>query len=314
MKLVIHPGWYKTGTSAVQSFFSSNYEQLIERKILYPKSGRFIDNAHHGLALSYQERTGITPDIKTSEEILSSISKEILDSKTEIVIVSSELSPVYLAHKSFCRFVKAHNFSVSLLFTIRPQRDILISLYKEIFKSAQNNFTGSMADVFADNCKHLSFLKTINEWRRYVSKDHIHIFRYSEQIINDFKAYFDIADIPHSTAKVNPSHSSLTTEIIKRSNMYLNFSNTEEKRLFHEFIGAACDSLSTSHLESDNNDISRIIDTFYKDENTALAHEYFQSEVLFDNNNQTPIKNPIALSDELIVNILYNIFQRYQAK
>lgn len=56
--LYIHIGLPKTGTTALQQFLSTNYERLVERRILYPKSLRrtaSLDcaNAHTSVAFSF---------------------------------------------------------------------------------------------------------------------------------------------------------------------------------------------------------------------------------------------------------------------
>jgi hypothetical protein len=44
MKVILHIGLNKTGTSSLQNFFHKNEEFLSRNDIIYPKSGRKIGN------------------------------------------------------------------------------------------------------------------------------------------------------------------------------------------------------------------------------------------------------------------------------
>ena len=50
MKIIIHIGWHKTGTTSIQVFLKSNYQKLInENKIYYPTES-LVGCAHHNIA------------------------------------------------------------------------------------------------------------------------------------------------------------------------------------------------------------------------------------------------------------------------
>jgi hypothetical protein len=53
-KLIIHPGFHKTGTTALQQALSEVRHELLESKIIYPHTA---GNAHHRAAWSIIEKT-----------------------------------------------------------------------------------------------------------------------------------------------------------------------------------------------------------------------------------------------------------------
>lgn len=55
MRLVLHIGNHKTGSTAIQTALSNSYKHLVSNGILYPKAGR-ARNAHHNLVLSQTKK------------------------------------------------------------------------------------------------------------------------------------------------------------------------------------------------------------------------------------------------------------------
>lgn len=54
MKIIVHIGWHKTGTTAIQSFLKKNTLKLIdENKLYYPSEG-LVNSAHHAIAWALQ--------------------------------------------------------------------------------------------------------------------------------------------------------------------------------------------------------------------------------------------------------------------
>lgn len=94
MKLIIHAGMGKTGTTAIQGAFAQHKEELREVGILYPDAGRAGD-AHHRFFLSFVEKALIRDDIKPLVEteghlVQQVMLNEIYESNAETVVLSSE--------------------------------------------------------------------------------------------------------------------------------------------------------------------------------------------------------------------------------
>jgi hypothetical protein len=90
MKILIHIGAHKTGTSSIQLFMHQNHQRLLNRGILYPHSG-IRRYGHHALALSCKpssrsgEKTGLGFDGE-----LEPILREIEAASVEQCVLSSE--------------------------------------------------------------------------------------------------------------------------------------------------------------------------------------------------------------------------------
>ena len=58
MKLTLHIGHYKTGSTAVQDHFSRNRAAYGKRGLLYPKTGKVIRSRRCHSAIAFQEMHG----------------------------------------------------------------------------------------------------------------------------------------------------------------------------------------------------------------------------------------------------------------
>lgn len=90
MKLILHIGNHKTGSTAIQTSFSLNEKALADSGILYPETGR-IKNAHHLWSLNMRRVTvpGFK-DVIDIEELIVQLQEEISVKNPNIVFMSSE--------------------------------------------------------------------------------------------------------------------------------------------------------------------------------------------------------------------------------
>jgi len=95
MKIVLHIGWNKTGSTAIQKFLFENRQALLDRfGVLYPETGRFTV-AHHLAAWSLQEpltdpwalSIGFN---EKAEHLFSGIFQEATAAQAYAVLISSE--------------------------------------------------------------------------------------------------------------------------------------------------------------------------------------------------------------------------------
>lgn len=99
-RLSLHIGHFKTGTSAIQSWCSENAAHLLQYGLLYPASGRAVNNptTHAGLSLELYRKCGGTPPgwytetgpMATFEKIVDEIRAESMRFPDHDVLVSTE--------------------------------------------------------------------------------------------------------------------------------------------------------------------------------------------------------------------------------
>lgn len=190
--LYLHVGWSKTGTSAIQSQLQQQREDLLERGILYPQSLQWPDHSHHPFALSFRNNTGAYKANMSVGEALSMLRQEYASSAANSVLISSELSPVYFNNAEFVNFVEEHFDEVHVLFTVRRQSELLMSLMNQLVKDPNVRYRGSIFQLAMQNISQLNFYQNILSWEKFVDRKNIHCFAYSSEVVKDFLGFFGI--------------------------------------------------------------------------------------------------------------------------
>ena len=133
-ELILHAGFHKSGTTALQESFYLNRKELLELNVNYPNFGH---KAHHRLAWSlsqkpwgWAKRGGERESTKLWEKSAAVIERE----KEEKVIISSE----FFSELSGDQIRKIHSSfksrEVKVLFTLRPLAKLLPSSYQQYLK------------------------------------------------------------------------------------------------------------------------------------------------------------------------------------
>ncbi len=130
-KLIIHAGFPKSGTTALQAAFRENSQLLLDHGIHYPES---VNDAHHtGIASLVGRSVGWTP-IKRSEEMWDYFAKQIVESKFNTILISSE----FFSSARPESIMKIRNdfsdFDVEIIFTLRSLDSIIPSIYQQNLK------------------------------------------------------------------------------------------------------------------------------------------------------------------------------------
>jgi hypothetical protein len=179
MKIYVHIGLEKTGTTSVQQFLHKERESLVKHGILYPST--FGQTNHIKLSQSIINLKKKTPARKIfgidsieslnnfKEELKAAFMDEVDKSCPKKIIISSEqLSALVSSKEEVCElegFFRNINPSFTYLLTVRNQEDIMQSMYSTMIKSGYTqdfkikdsnlkllkyNFS-SLIDVFTSN-------------------------------------------------------------------------------------------------------------------------------------------------------------------
>jgi len=106
MKIIVHMGQHKTGTSALQKSLNASFEMLRARKVLYPQFGRGFDAHHLLVALigkpnllpswTRDKLGGAESAIEAAKVAWATACVELRRSRPELMVLSSE----YLIHET----------------------------------------------------------------------------------------------------------------------------------------------------------------------------------------------------------------------
>ena len=167
MRLILHIGANKTGTSAIQNYMLRNREYLLERGLLWPQTG-LVGVAHYGLAswlgFSHElDRLGESELAKARH----SFREEVKQSGAETVLVSCEhfmldrdVGPV----RAFF-----DGFEVEVIVVLRRHDSWWPSLWAQAIKTVANppwgrSFESYYAFQAGGSGQHLGFRRLIETW------------------------------------------------------------------------------------------------------------------------------------------------------
>ena len=132
--LFIHAGPPKTGSTAIQKFFSGNAEAFAQIGIYWPKAGTEL-KAHNHLALSNAFRPG-----QEDHDLLAILAKELTDrGRPGRVLISAEQFGTRMSHpqylKNVCLYCEILGYDLHVIAYIRPQPALLNSLFAQNAKN-----------------------------------------------------------------------------------------------------------------------------------------------------------------------------------
>ena len=133
-RLVIHAGFHKSGTTALQESFDSQSDELRQNGIIYPNIGR---KAHHHIAWALSGRTwgwNKKGGEKTSRREWTRIAKAINSNKSETILLSSEFFSEISKEEINTIFNDIKGRKIEVIFTLRPLVKLLGSSYQQYLK------------------------------------------------------------------------------------------------------------------------------------------------------------------------------------
>jgi hypothetical protein len=220
LKLIIHAGTPKTGTTSLQFFFDKHREKFKSIGVLYPlPNSKTYEPKHQWLVHALSE--------KNVDMLISNFKKILIqaDAETHTILLSTE--GIYnhwydydQEAKSFLAVLKAL-FDLEMIICFRKPSDFAYSLYAQYVKNPrieQFNCYGkdlSFAEMLDSNwfLIHLDYLSFIYQIEELLGKANLKVMKYSPSlIIKKFCEYIDI-DLDY-TDEIN-ENASLTNSSIE---------------------------------------------------------------------------------------------------
>jgi hypothetical protein len=133
-RLIVHAGFHKSGTTALQESFDSQSDELKAAGIIYPNIGR---RAHHRVAWALSGKIwgwGKRGGEKTSIKEWEQLAKSINSSDDETIVISSEFFSELDGDAIRRLFSDIKGRKVQAVFTLRPLVKLLASSYQQYLK------------------------------------------------------------------------------------------------------------------------------------------------------------------------------------
>lgn len=238
MKVKIHIGCHKCGTSAVQEYFFSRSERLRSVGVLYPTSHAF-QAAHHCLAWSLRLDSGETvpharrllegKDLTAADIIEEWIADAQVVGADTLLMSSEEFE--FLGDRAVAMLAaQLKDYETSLYLYVRPQDEYLVAEYKQSVMMPQTAFTGTVDEFyyrFALNSR-LNYLHLASRWANVFGAENLQVAMFQRgdgdkwDVVEDL---IDFAGLPSSiwegpSAPVNVSPADLTVSAIAKLNRH----------------------------------------------------------------------------------------------
>lgn len=329
LKLILHIGAGKTGTTALQSFLKLNQLILQENGIHYLNSPLWGDNSHHlfGFGLWGKEHLDLPniPDVNFNN-LISKIKLEIehLPESIHSIIISTELLFEIADTQKInplLSFVNQNFSGITIIAYLRRQDEHIQSLYQHWIKTGHKKFRTKTITQFVDEFAGDDYYSKLNAWANHFGKQNMIVKLYEKSSFlnqNLFSDFLHCLNIEHSANFQNPPE--------KNTNLSINPEATEILRLcpdfdYNQLYEIWPDSTKTSltgYTLLSADDKQKILEKFSAS-NQKVAREFLNREdgklflePIFENTNQTQTNNEMPF--EFMVPTLMSIFKNQHQK
>lgn len=295
MRVILHIGTEKTGTTSIQRFLVQNSDRLKNSGILYPISLRpYPEHINHLSLTAAARREGVEDDIvreagmsgrnrnEERKHLSEKLGREIKSANAKQVLISSE----HLSSRLQCSdeienvrtiLHQAGCFDIYVCVYLRDQLTFLRSWYSTAVRSGERRL---LSDIpFSYLRLYLDLLGLLRRWELIFGEDRVNVYSYGEAKSQGLLAHFvSSAGVPggleeSSMGKIfNASIDGAHLEILRRLNGWLEGPEFEKKR---RYLADSFERLSTgpavvipAELEA------KIVDTFSED-NRRIEEKYF---------------------------------------
>ena len=205
----IHCGTAKTGTTAIQRFFSSNDKLLSEKGFHYIRTLRYEDESpshgsHNPLAWilyhkHFNKHLNIfsLPFVTQQDKFLAALSEEIYSHSEHSIIISSEIFPM-LSDEAIDELLSLFSgMTVKAIFYIRDLRSQSISLASQVVKSKESTANDDrMSNIYTNHLRyfHSYFIYCLNLLTAKIEKENLIFRKYGMEYFRCGNIYADILD------------------------------------------------------------------------------------------------------------------------
>ena len=299
MKLILHIGFRKTGTTAVQNYLRDN-KTFLNSKCIYVPDFKSSNNYEIALAcdldmnLEYyhpkHKIEGKKDLLNFSKKFFHSLTQDISKKKNQYhttIISSEDLSLVYTPESINClKNNLLEIFSeVTIIAYLRRQDKYIIS---NLSTSLKNGYLLNYNNILYYKFDDLDYNKILNNWGAIFKNSEFYIRAYDNKslcnnnIINDFCKLIKIPYFANELKNVNKSLSLIAMQYLNIFNLY--FKGIKDEKLKNKIRNDLIDILENQYCgdkySPSSYELKKVLKLFEKS-NKLLTHNYFQDAAIF---------------------------------
>lgn len=292
--LFVHIGTHKTGTSALQMFFTTYHDSLAAKGVHYLKSGRGQMRAHHTLAWAIRGMHG------RKMSVWDETRDELAQSKAPINIISSEA--LWFTDPASVKEQLKDRDDVRVVIYLRRQDQYLQSLYKQAVTSGRKDDFRSWRTQTGDRGDYLSVLRA---WASAFGRENLILRAYERDdarvdVTQDFfetigvDVAAEIAERDTRQGRHNPSPRHELLSLIRAANKTPY--KFEHDKFFWSVIHGNGAYVGSSDLLGYDECVALMRD--YEGINRGLSEEFFDGRDIFPPIKRKDIPPAWSIDDE----------------
>ncbi len=257
--LVIHAGFHKTGTTALQTCFFRNYNELKRVGLLFPKTGMtFIKNSPRPNACSGHDLL-LYMSALNSTESKRNLYSEGTSLYPSVLVSSENLLHPFRSPRSFkmdienlLNFLSDFEKKIMVITVKRPEK-MFRSLFSELVTGGNSMYTGTYQDFFDSVWHSTDMYREKVEMARFLGFDVQYIFC-AEDTISSFCNFLSRNQLISSEPSLKNveaiySSPSLEHEAVVRTINRLKFDKTTLKQIYKKIFDFSPESFQNKGIK-----------------------------------------------------------------
>jgi hypothetical protein len=203
MKIVLHIGTHKAGSTAIQHMLWHNRDRLLKKGFCYPQP---IDGqpGHHEVAWTIRSSAGGKTPKQVGRDVLSKLRRQLQRSDCHTAILSSEEFE-FATTPDQLRMIKRELPAdpLRIVIYLRRQDKYLVSEYGQHLRMYKHRFSGSIHDFYMryNLLGRLNYLRALTRWANVFGEKNLIVRPFEPcqfengTLIDDARAAFGLTDV-----------------------------------------------------------------------------------------------------------------------
>lgn len=302
MRVILHIGTNKTGTSALQRVLSQNPKPLREAGLIYPEYGQRSPDlpGHHRIPEQ------LTRAPHHADYVVSHLEEEVANAQAEGAFLSSEVFHISNPH-AFVDTLRERDHEVEAICVVRNHIDYFSSWYRETVKSEISTFDFPNFAYLIRN----PYMPFLSLWDTVLGSENFHVYKYENHRFfsgrNSHPVFDSIISDQQVSQEMVSENVSLTGNLLFFKRLLNNFINRDTAAVLlpemYQIAEIEPRFIGDMFIASD---LCGVLDTVYA-QDTHMINEYFGVDISSHNSyrqgSQVPDFSTLSDDRKLILDI-----------
>jgi len=278
MKVIFHIGWSKTGTSAFQKWLLNNENNLLEKGIFYPETGRWTEGSHHELALSLQPVMGYSSEYSAKElwgRLIQEIQEKSKSENIDNILVTSELFPPLYEYGDVLQLFGKEGINLGIIAVVREQVSLIRSMQHQLVTDPRVHLTGTVNQFFEYFKENYLYFEQLKKYQESYHWDTFKVLPYDyTNVVQNLAKNIGWDEDIEGVSYENVSLSYEVVEFIRRLNQV--DMSLETRKEVNEKVAEAINAgfINNGLLRELTEEEINTIKNYYSESNIKLFKEY----------------------------------------